>query len=140
VTTASGPLGLEQAASIVVAVADALDAAHAQGMIHRDVKPANILIDSCSEQEHYYLSDFGITKIVSSGRSLTSTGQLVGTIDYIAPEQIQGKPVDGLADSPGPLTITPTAATGTVQFRDGSRPAHHSQLAARSALSMSPNR
>ena len=81
-----------------MSVADALDAAHAQGMIHRDVKPANILIDGRNGQEHYYLSDFGITKIVSSGRSLTSTGQIVGTIDYIAPEQIQGKPVDGRAD------------------------------------------
>lgn len=81
---ANGPLSLERAISIIASVADALDAAHAQGMIHRDVKPANILIDGRNGQEHYYLSDFGITKIVSSGQSLTSTGQIVGTIDYIA--------------------------------------------------------
>jgi serine/threonine-protein kinase len=113
---ANGPLSLEQATSITVAVADALDAAHAQGMIHRDVKPANILIDSRSGQEHYYLSDFGITKIVSSGRSLTSTGQIVGTIDYIAPEQIQGKPVDSRSDLYALGCVLYQCLTGVVPF------------------------
>ena len=111
-----GPLSLAQATSIVAAVAHALDAAHAQGMIHRDVKPANILIDSRSGQEHYYLSDFGITKIVSSGRSLTSTGQIVGTIDYIAPEQIQGKPVDSRADLYALGCVLYQCLTGAVPF------------------------
>jgi serine/threonine protein kinase len=113
---ANGPLGLEQAAAIVMSVADALDAAHAQGMIHRDVKPANILIDGRNGQEHYYLSDFGITKIVSSGRSLTSTGQIIGTIDYIAPEQIQGKPVDGRADLYALGCVLYQCLTGAVPF------------------------
>ncbi|MDQ2881215.1 MAG: serine/threonine protein kinase [Actinomycetota bacterium] len=113
---ANGPLSLEQATSIIGAVADALDAAHAQGMIHRDVKPANILIDSRNGQEHYYLSDFGITKIVSSGRSLTSTGQIVGTIDYIAPEQIQGKPVDSRADLYALGCVLYQCLTGVVPF------------------------
>ena len=111
-----GPLSLHQATSIVVSVAGALDAAHAQGMIHRDVKPANILIDNRSGQEHYYLSDFGITKIVSSGRSLTSTGQIVGTIDYIAPEQIQGKPVDARADLYALGCVLYQCLTGVVPF------------------------
>jgi serine/threonine protein kinase len=112
----NGPLSLAQATSIVASVAHALDAAHAQGMIHRDVKPANILIDGRNGQEHYYLSDFGITKIVSSGRSLTSTGQIVGTIDYIAPEQIQGKSVDGRADLYALGCVLYQCLTGTVPF------------------------
>jgi serine/threonine protein kinase len=112
----NGALSLEQATSIVASVAHALDAAHAQGMIHRDVKPANILIDGRNGQEHYYLSDFGITKIVSSGRSLTSTGQIVGTIDYIAPEQIQGKSVDGRADLYALGCVLYQCLTGTVPF------------------------
>jgi serine/threonine protein kinase len=116
VLEASGPLSLEQSTSIIVSVASALDAAHAQGMIHRDVKPANILIDSRGGQEHYYLSDFGITKIVSSGRSLTSTGQIVGTIDYIAPEQIQGKPVDSRSDLYALGCVLYQCLTGVVPF------------------------
>jgi serine/threonine protein kinase len=113
---AKGPLSLKQATSIIASVADALDAAHAQGMIHRNVKPANILINGRSGQEHYYLSDFGITKIVSSGRSLTSTGQIVGTIDYMAPEQIQGKPVDGRADLYALGCVLYQCLTGVVPF------------------------
>jgi serine/threonine protein kinase len=112
----SGPLGLDQTISIMVALADALDAAHAQDMIHRDVKPANILIDNRNGQQHYYLSDFGITKIVSSGRSLTSTGQIVGTIDYISPEQIQGKPVDRRADLYALGCVLYQCLTGVVPF------------------------
>jgi serine/threonine-protein kinase len=112
----TGPLSLEQATSLIAAMADALDAAHAQGMVHRDVKPANILIDGRNGQEHYYLSDFGITKIVSSGRSLTSTGQVVGTIDYIAPEQIQGKPMDGRADLYALGCVLYQCLTGVVPF------------------------
>jgi serine/threonine protein kinase len=113
---ANGPLSLAQATSVIVPVADALDAAHAQGMVHRDVKPANILFDGRNGQEHYYLSDFGITKIVSPGQSLTSTGQIVGTIDYIAPEQIQGKPVDGRADLYALGCVLYHCLTGVVPF------------------------
>jgi serine/threonine protein kinase len=113
---ANGPLRLQQAADMVQAVAAALDAAHAQGMIHRDVKPANILIDDRNGQAHYYLSDFGIAKIVSAGLSLTSAGQIVGTIDYIAPEQIHGKPVDGRADLYALGCVLYQSLTGVVPF------------------------
>ncbi|MGH3898696.1 MAG: serine/threonine-protein kinase, partial [Pseudonocardiaceae bacterium] len=112
----NGPLSLPQTTTIIASVADALDAAHTQGMIHRDVKPANILIDNRNGQGHYYLSDFGITKIVSSGRSLTSTGQIVGTIDYIAPEQIQGKPVDSRTDLYALGCVLYQCLTGMVPF------------------------
>jgi serine/threonine protein kinase len=113
---ANGPLSLEQTTSIINDVAAALDAAHAQGMIHRDVKPANILIDDHNGQQHYYLSDFGITKMLSSGRSLTSTGQVVGTIDYLAPEQIQGKSLDGRADLYALGCVLYQCLTGVVPF------------------------
>ncbi len=74
-------------------VAGALDAAHRRALVHRDVKPANVLID---ESGHAYLTDFGITKQL--GGESTDTGRLVGTLDYLAPEQIRGDPVDGRTD------------------------------------------
>ena len=77
-------------------VAAALDAAHQAGLIHRDVKPANVLIDG----RHAYLTDFGLTKDrkSGSGASLTRAGEVVGTTAYLAPEQVEGKEVDGRAD------------------------------------------
>jgi Tol biopolymer transport system component len=93
-----GPLPPARAASIISPVASALDAAHAAGLVHRDVKPANMLLDTHpGRPDHVYLSDFGLSKGVQSGR-LTASGQLLGTPDYIAPEQIEGVPVDGRAD------------------------------------------
>lgn len=112
----NGPLSLEQASAVIGAVADALDAAHTQGVIHRDVKPANILIDDRNGQEHYYLSDFGIARNVSSAGSLTSTGQIMGTIDYLAPEQVQGKPVDSRADLYALGCVLYHCLTGAVPF------------------------
>jgi serine/threonine-protein kinase len=80
---------------IVDQVASALDAAHARGLVHRDVKPANVLL---THDDHAYVSDFGLTKRAVSVSGLTETGQLIGTIDYVAPEQIKGDPVDHRAD------------------------------------------
>ena len=79
-------------------VADALDAAHEKGLIHRDVKPANVLIAERSGREHCYLADFGLTKQTASISGLTGTGELVGTVAYVSPEQIRGEAVDGRAD------------------------------------------
>jgi streptogramin lyase/predicted Ser/Thr protein kinase len=81
--------------AIVDQIASALDAAHARGLVHRDVKPANVLL---TPDDHAYVSDFGLTKRAVSVSGLTETGQLIGTIDYVAPEQIKGDPVDQRAD------------------------------------------
>ena len=80
-------------------MADALGAAHGQGLVHRDVKPANILLTASDIQNaHIYLCDFGLVKRLDSGPSLTKMDEIVGTIDYIAPEQIEGGTVDTRTD------------------------------------------
>jgi serine/threonine-protein kinase len=96
-----GPLELDQITSILRQVGAALDAAHARGLVHRDVKPGNILIASGTGREdpdHVYLTDFGLTKRSSSLSGQTTTGRFIGTMDYVAPEQIGGKPVDARTD------------------------------------------
>lgn len=90
-----GPLSAEQVMSIIAPVADALDAAHAAGIVHRDVKPANMLLDRGGT--HVYLTDFGLT-MVKDDTGTTESGQFLGTPDYAAPEQVRGAQVDGRAD------------------------------------------
>jgi predicted ATPase/class 3 adenylate cyclase len=94
-----GPLSAGRAAAIISAVASALDAAHAAGLVHRDVKPANMLMDArAGRPDHVYLSDFGLSKPALAATGLTHTGQFLGTLDYVAPEQLGGQPVDGRSD------------------------------------------
>ena len=88
-----GRVAPEQALAVLAQVADALDAAHRRGLVHRDVKPGNVLLD---EEGHAYLTDFGISKQVSGAS--TDTGRAVGTLDYLAPEQIRGDKLDGRTD------------------------------------------
>jgi serine/threonine protein kinase len=98
----AGPLPLARALSIVGQVASALDAAHACGLVHRDVKPANMLLGGVADTgraDHVYLSDFGISKQLNATSSLTLTGQVLGTLNYLAPEQIEGRLVDGRSDA-----------------------------------------
>lgn len=89
------PLSFEQAGDIIAQVAEGLDFAHSKGIVHRDVKPANIIL---LEGNRAKITDFGIAKITSGVANLTTTGQFLGTPNYMAPEQIKGTPVDGRSD------------------------------------------
>jgi hypothetical protein len=93
-----GKLDPERASAIIAQVGEALDAAHAHGLVHRDVKPANVLIERRNGHEHAYLTDFGITKGGGGSVGLTRTGDWVGTADYVAPEQIEGERIDQRTD------------------------------------------
>ncbi len=94
-----GRLDPERAADLLAQIASALDAAHARDLVHRDVKPANILISRPGGgREHAYLCDFGLAKHASTVSSLTGSREILGTVDYLAPEQIEGKPMDGRVD------------------------------------------
>lgn len=93
-----GSLEPERAIALISQVAEALDAAHQAGLIHRDVKPGNILVASIDGREHVYLCDFGLARHASSVSSLTGERGFVGTIDYVPPEQIEGGTIDLRAD------------------------------------------
>jgi serine/threonine-protein kinase len=112
------PLGLGRTVSIVGQVADALDEAHAQRVVHRDVKPANILLDppSFSGTERAYLADFGLT-LGMEGTHLTRTGAFMGTLAYAAPEQLGSGRVDGRADQYALACTTFQMLTGQPPFR-----------------------
>ena len=108
-----GALPPARAIEIISQVAGALDGAHAKGLVHRDVKPSNVLID---ERGHCYLADFGLTQSVSD-RGQATDGSLLGTLDYVAPEQIRGDEVDGRADVYALGCMLFECLTGEVPFR-----------------------
>ena len=113
-----GRISPAQALLLIGQAGRALDAAHREGLIHRDVKPGNLLIErgGDGEPDHLYLADFGITKHTLSRSGLTTTGEFVGTIDYIAPEQIQDKEIDGRADLYSLGCVLYECLTGQVPF------------------------
>ena len=117
-----GPLPPARAVDITSQVASALDAAHGRGLVHRDVKPANMLLDATAGggRDHVYLSDFGLSKQSLSQTGLTAQGQLLGTLDYVAPEQVEGRAVDGRADQYALACAAFELLSGTTPFkRDG---------------------
>jgi YVTN family beta-propeller protein len=111
-----GGLEPERAARIVAQVAAALAAAHRRDLIHRDVKPANVLIDAGGERDHAYLTDFGIARHAAATSGLTRTGSVIGTLDYLAPERIQDQGGDGRADVYALGCVLFEALTGTLPF------------------------
>jgi hypothetical protein len=108
-----GQLTARRALRILAQVANALDEAHAAGLIHRDVKPHNILI---GRDDHTYLCDFGLIKSPDDSESLTGTGQFMGTIDYVSPEQIQGEPATAASDCYSLCAVLFESLTGQVPF------------------------
>src|SRR5258708_17714033 len=118
VLSAAGTLTPRRAASFISPVASALDAAHAAGLVHRDVKPGNILVDARpGRPDHVYLSDFGVSKGARSSGTLTGTGQFLGTPDYSAPEQIEGATVDGRTDQYALACVAFQLLTGVLPFQ-----------------------
>ena len=111
------------AAAIVAKVAAGLDAIHAAGLIHRDVKPANVLLSGPRTREEVYLTDFGLAKHIAQTSELTSGGQFLGTLDYVAPEQIRGDPVDARSDVYALGCVLFKALTGDVPFAGEDAPA-----------------
>ena len=113
-----GALPPPRALAIVSQIAQALDAAHASGLVHRDVKPSNVLLD---ENDHVYLADFGLTRRLSDEASLRSDALAVGTPAYVAPEQLEGRTVDGRADVYSLGCLLYECLTGEPPFRADSR-------------------
>ncbi len=114
-----GALEPEHAADLISQVAAALDAAHAAGLVHRDVKPANVLL----ADDHAYLSDFGLTRLAASDTSLTESGRWIGTVEYSSPEQLRGEQTDARADVYSLGCVLFAALTGRPPFTCGTVPA-----------------
>ena len=110
----------EQAVALIAQVGNGLDAIHAAGLVHRDVKPANVLLSGDDGADHAYITDFGVARNVATQSGLTQTGRFVGTLDYVAPEQISGGAIDARVDVYALGCLLFKLLTGEVPFpRDG---------------------
>lgn len=118
----SGRLDHARAASIVAQVAAGLDAAHAVGLVHRDVKPANVLLGREDGSGHVYLSDFGLTLDPSTDTRVTDSGEWFGTVDFMAPEQFEGVLPDARTDVYALGCVLTAALTGEPPFPRASVP------------------
>jgi YVTN family beta-propeller protein len=121
VLAADGPLDPDRTAGLMAQVAAGLDAAHDAGLVHRDVKPANILLEERSDGERAFLGDFGISRMLAPGGRLTETGEMLGTVDYVAPEQIAGTSVDARSDVYSLACVAFEALTGRPPLRRETR-------------------
>jgi YVTN family beta-propeller protein len=98
IVEADGPLAARRASQLLTGVAAGLDAAHERGLLHRDVKPANVLVEGVNGDERVFLTDFGISRIAGGGATVTVSGELLGSPDYVSPEQVAGDRVDHRTD------------------------------------------
>ena len=115
---AEGALEPGRAVTVCAQIAAALDAAHARGLVHRDVKPSNVLLDG---SEHVYLADFGLTRSLDDEEKAIGEDDSIGTPAYLAPEQLEGRPVDGRSDSYSLGCVLYECLTGELVFPRGSR-------------------
>jgi hypothetical protein len=111
------------AVEVVAQIGAALNAAHRRGLVHRDVKPANIVVATEDDQPHAYLMDFGLSRAADSQPGMTRTGTVIGSLDYMAPEQFEGGPVDGRVDVYALGCVLYQALTGEVPFPRDTEPA-----------------
>ena len=108
-----GTLGAARAARFAAQLADALELAHGKGLVHRDVKPSNVIV---TEEDHLYLTDFGLAKRAGSASGLTGAGQMLGTVDYVAPESIEGEEPEARGDVYALGCVLYEMLTGTAPF------------------------
>ena len=111
-----GPLPVEEVLSVITQAARALDHAHENGLLHRDVKPANLMLEERDGYLHVYLTDFGLTKSLGTDSRITHTGELVGSVHYVSPEHLEGRELDTRTDVYSLGCVLYEALTGRPPF------------------------